>query len=327
MNQILGKPTLSFLALVITLNVNAQKDSIFYNPKVSGCVRAKYEYNLSTESHRFEVRNARFSVSGNVVPIIEYKAEIDLSDEGVTKMLDAYVKVNALKNLEIYMGQMKIPYSTDNLRSPHQLLFSNRSFIAKRISKNLRDIGAMASYKIPISMPIKIDVGVFNGSGFNNPKWVKTVNYGARTVIEPLKSISLSGNYYAGEMDDHHVELLGAGCGYKLGHFVFETEYASKWAKDTLGNAVTSYAFFAYGLYHFELKNKTLKRITPAIRYDFFDSDNSTDVFEPGRITAGLTFGFSKLTFADIRLNYEKYYYKTLPNVDDKFTIEFIAKF
>ena len=38
---------------------------------------------------RFEVRNARVSVTGNVLPIVAYKAEIDLSDEGSIKMLDA----------------------------------------------------------------------------------------------------------------------------------------------------------------------------------------------------------------------------------------------
>jgi hypothetical protein len=108
---------------------------------------------------------------------------------------------------------------------------------------------------------------------------------------------------------------------------VIESEFASKSSVDTLKKSTTSHAFFIYGLYHFELKNKTLRRITPAIRYDFYDKDNTTSAFEPGRMTAGLTFGFSKLTFADIRLNYEKYYYNDLPNVDDKFTIEFIAKF
>ncbi len=41
----------------------------------------------------FEVRNARFSVSGNVHPLVAYKAEIDLSDEGSIKMLDAYARV------------------------------------------------------------------------------------------------------------------------------------------------------------------------------------------------------------------------------------------
>jgi hypothetical protein len=316
----------SFLFFII-LNLNAQTDTSHYNPEVSGCIRAKYEYNLNTEKHRYEVRNARFSVGGNINPIFEYKAEIDLSDEGVTKMLDAYVRIKALKNLNFTMGQMKIPFSTDNLRSPHQLLFSNRSFIAKRISKNLRDIGLLASYKLPISIPFTLEAGFFNGSGLNNPAWVNTLNYAFRTTIKPLKNLSLTGDYYAGKMDNNDIKMYDIGCSYQIGNFVIEAEYASKNSVDTLLKSNTSHAFFVYGLYHFEFKNKTIRRITPALRYDFYDKDNSNSTFEPGRITAGLTFGFSKLTFADIRLNYEKYYYKTIANVDDKFTIEFIAKF
>ena len=56
-------------------------------PKISGLIRAKYEYNTSVNGHRFQVRNARFSLRGNIWPsYIHYKAEIDLSDEGEIKM-------------------------------------------------------------------------------------------------------------------------------------------------------------------------------------------------------------------------------------------------
>lgn len=60
-----------------------------YLPEIHGTIRGKYEFQTETNESRFEVRNARFSVSGNVHPIVAYKAEIDLSDEGSIKMLDA----------------------------------------------------------------------------------------------------------------------------------------------------------------------------------------------------------------------------------------------
>ena len=37
----------------------AAKDFV---PKISGLIRAKYEYNTSVNGHRFQVRNARFSL-------------------------------------------------------------------------------------------------------------------------------------------------------------------------------------------------------------------------------------------------------------------------
>jgi hypothetical protein len=46
------------------------------------------------------------------------------------------------------------------------------------------------------------------------------------------------------------------------------------------------------------------------------------------RITTGVNFGFEPKPFkAEIRLNYENYLKKSLPNHFDRFTIEFIAKF
>ena len=50
---------------------------------------------------RFEVRNARISITGNVLPIVAYKAEIDLSDEGQIKMLDAYARLFPIKDLTV----------------------------------------------------------------------------------------------------------------------------------------------------------------------------------------------------------------------------------
>ena len=64
-----------------------------YLPEIHGTIRGKYEYQTTMGAGRFEVRNARVSVTGNVLPIVAYKAEIDLSDEGSIKMLDAYARL------------------------------------------------------------------------------------------------------------------------------------------------------------------------------------------------------------------------------------------
>lgn len=69
-----------------------------YLPEVHGTIRAKYEYQTTMGAGRFEVRNARVSVTGNVLPSVAYKAEIDLSDEGQIKMLDAYARLFPTKD-------------------------------------------------------------------------------------------------------------------------------------------------------------------------------------------------------------------------------------
>ena len=72
-----------------------------YMPEIHGTIRAKYEYEPQIGSGRFEIRNARMSVEGRVIPVVRCKAEIDLSDEGAIKMLDAYIRFQPKDPCEI----------------------------------------------------------------------------------------------------------------------------------------------------------------------------------------------------------------------------------
>ena len=76
-----------------------------YLPEIHGTIRTKFEYQTEMAASRFEVRNARISITGNVLPIVAYKAEIDLSDEGQIKMLDAYARLFPIKDLTVTAGQ------------------------------------------------------------------------------------------------------------------------------------------------------------------------------------------------------------------------------
>ena len=131
---------------------------------IHGTIRSKYEYQTSEGEGRFEVRNARISVDGSLSPIISYKAEIDLCDEGKIKMLDAYTRLKPVQGLQFTIGQMRVPFTIDAHRSPHQQYFANRSFIAKQVG-NVRDVGAALGYSFNAGFPIILEAGLFNGSG------------------------------------------------------------------------------------------------------------------------------------------------------------------
>ena len=85
-----------------------------------------------------KVRTARVSIEGKVAPVVAYKAEIDLSDEGKIKMLDAYTRLSPLKGFDFTIGQMRVPFTIDAHRSPHQQYFANRSFIAQASGQRAR---------------------------------------------------------------------------------------------------------------------------------------------------------------------------------------------
>lgn len=136
-----------------------------FTVQLHGTVRAKFEYQPDLGKSRFEVRNARFSLSGQVTPLVNYKAEIDLSDEGSIKMLDAYARLNLLqRRLRFTIGQMRVPFTIDAHRSPHEQYFANRSFIAKQAG-NVRDVGATLAWSFGRRVPVTLEGGALQRLG------------------------------------------------------------------------------------------------------------------------------------------------------------------
>ena len=88
---------------------------------------------------------------------VDYKAEIDLSDEGAIKMLDAYARLHLVqRKLRFTIGQMRVPFTIDAHRSPHQQYFANRSFIAKQAG-NVRDVGATLGWTFGETVPVTLE--------------------------------------------------------------------------------------------------------------------------------------------------------------------------
>ena len=97
--------------------------------------------------------------------------------------------------------------------------------------------------------------------------------------------------------------------------------------------------FFIFSGYDIHPTNqKTVKIIRPLLRYDFMTDNNKGYKSEIGnyvtndvarsRITGGVTLCMDKPFLNDIRLSYEKYFYKNgIENNDDKFVIEFVVRF
>lgn len=320
-----------FLLILIASTFALKAEEKSNDPHISGVIRAKYEYNIEQESSRFDVRNARYKVDGTVRDRFYYKAELDLSDEGTLKMLDAYVGVKLYQGLKFHIGQVKIPFSTDNLRSPGDLKFLNRSFIAKQISSVLRDIGCMMIWEKPFEAPLDISLGVFNGVGINKPVLEKNKSLGGRIIAYPFKNFNVSGNYFAGKFQGNDVKFADVGIGYRLNNWFIETEYAERTQNDS-----TSKAMFATLLYDINIGNEYIvKKITPGIRYDFM-TPYTTNNIEPARITVGTTFFFDDQDMTYIRLDYENYLYdnvedlkgyKDWANLSDKVSLEFVVKF
>lgn len=312
-----------FIALDVSYSIKL--DSNF---AVVGTVRTKYEYNLDSNISAFVVRNARYQVSGLINQNFDYKAEIDLSDEGRIRMLDAFVNFKPIKDMDITLGQMKVPFSTDNfLRSAHNIAFANRSFISKRVSADLRDLGGMITYNLKKYAPFKFYLGAYNGYGINRPTRNELKNVAFRIESEPIKDIELSACYYDGHLSEVDVKMYNFGLDWKYNGFVLDGEFAlRKSENDSL--KFDTYSYFVYLLKHIPIDNFIFTYITPGIRFDSYDKDFIISREITSRLTAGVTLTLTKIYESHIRLDYENYFYSGLTDqMVDKFTIEFMARF
>ncbi len=285
-------------------------------PKISGTLRAKGEYQTRDKEGRFEVRNARVAFDGNVTPIVIYRAEVDLSDEGRIRMLDAYAGVLPVKGLTLRIGQMRVPFSIDAHRSPHKQFFANRSFIAKQVG-DVRDVGLCASYTLP-KTPLTIEGGLFNGSGLTDQKdyWTKNLNFSAKVQWKPVKMLTLQGSVQKISPTGGTVMLYDGGVSFNHAGVFLEAEYLRKHYKNNAYHAVN--ALNTMAAYTLPLR-RVFDHLRFLTRFDMMDDHSNGSLNDEGvlqtddaarkRLTAGITLGFAKCLAAELRLNYEKYFY------------------
>lgn len=318
---------------------STQKEKRF---EVHGTLRGKYEYQPEINESRFQVRNARVSIEGQVIKAIGYKAEIDLSDQGQMRMLDAYVKVTPVKNLDFQIGQMRVPFSIDAHRSPHVQYFANRSFIAKQVG-DVRDVGAMLAYDIkPARM--KLSAGIFNGAGLTEQKeWHKNVNYSAKMEWNFAPNFNLELSSQTVCPDSTRIWLYDGGINFDNGRWHAEAEYLYKHYTDHAFDDV--HAFNTFVTYTQPVR-RILKGIQFLLRYDFMTDHSDGTVYQTtpgkehllaitdyqrGRLTGGVTLIPQKIQNTAIRLNYEKYFYRNsgIPkeSEQDKVVVEFMVHF
>lgn len=328
------------LFAVVTVSTGAEKAKSPYIPDFHGTIRAKYEYEPTINKGRFEIRNARMSLEGKIIPIVRYKAEIDLSDEGSIKMLDAYIRLQPKERLKFTFGQMRVPFSIDAHRSPHLQYFANRSFIAKQVG-NVRDVGVAASWTFGARTPITLEGGIFNGSGLTNFKnfWTADYNFSLKSQICLWRQLNIVLSCQKAKASDVNTYMYDGGIYWENSRWHIEAEYLRKhYANDAFRpvNAVDAFA-----AYRFPLKRNKMA-LSFLGRYDYMSDHSKGSKDENGnlladdperhRLTGGMTLSLGKGALqADIRLNYEQYFYNkgVEPSISEqnKIVLELVAHF
>ncbi len=333
-----------------------------YIPTIHGTLRSRYEYAPALGLNRFAVRTARVSVTGNVLPILGYKAEVDLSDLGTIKMLDAYIRLLPLSGLHLTMGQFRVPFTIDAHRSPHMQFFANRSFVAKQVG-GMRDVGAAVSYTLPIRMPITLEAGLFNGKGLVNQKmaWTKDLCYTGKLSMFFTEGLNLTLAARTTQPDKVRTVTYDAGMYYAVWRFHVEVEYLHH---RYLGNAFQPVQVANAFLIYDQPLPKVFDKMSFLVRYDYMSdywdaktyandatgkptNEVAITDYECQRLTAGITLSMrptrkangkvggvfreaAEEFRADLRINYEKYFYANEPanlSEDDKLVVELMLRF
>lgn len=261
-------------------------------------------------------------------------------------MLDAYTTITPSDRWALTIGQMRVPFTIDAHRSPHQQYFANRSFIAKQVG-NIRDVGAKAGYNFRMGFPVVIEAGLYNGSGLTDQKdyWTKGINFSAKmqAMLPVGLNVVLSAQKIKPEATD--IMMYDAGLNFHRRGWVVEAEYLYKHYDDGAFKPVHAVdAFVNYGI---AMKKGCFTKISPLLRYDHMtdhsdghryldgkkDEGGSLIVndYRRSRVTGGVTLSLDKPFVSDIRINYEKYFYATgaiaKPSERDKIVIEVVTHF
>lgn len=309
-----------------------------YMPQIHGTVRARYELEPERMNSRFQVRNARVSVSGNVSPMIDYYVQADFCDRGSFKMLDAWAGLRPTEWLKIQAGQQRMPFSVDATRGPHALYFANRSFIGKQVG-NVRAVGLKVRTTLP-NTTAYLEAGIFNTHGLtDHVTWDRTFNYSAKAGYV-LHNVKAEIGAESVRPDSIRANLLDFSLSWNCGRWMVEGEYTSK--HFVHGRLRTCHAYNIMTDYHMPLKTDMFNRLSFQGRFDGMTDHSSGKRNSDGdlyytdrarnRITIGSTLSYIKSSIrADLRVNYEKYFYHhgfDAPDGDrDKITVEFVVRF
>jgi len=300
-----------------------------YLPVIDGILKTKVEYDLDNSRIRFEVRNARLAVLGKINDFMSYKAGLDLNNEGKMQTLDAYIRLTPIQNFDIYLGQKKIPFSSDYLRNPIENIFANHSFLSKYINEGMRDIGLFIDYKFTGKIPIDLLIGAVNGTGENNPQWTDKPNLVNRIIIGPDNGFRIAGNLYLGEREYHDkLSMFGGEVRYSNGPWFIESEYIRRNWTDTISLRRHDDGLYIHTYYNFHVNKKMIQLLTPTARWDFIGDSVFGNEVDASRITLGINLGYeAKQFYSEVRLNYEYYFKSSLPDQTDKLTLEFVGRF
>lgn len=249
------------------------------------------EDDFSAASTELAVRRLRLRFGGLLYKNLSFNLQLsfarrdwDFADSDVPNIIrDAMVFWNFSPNLQIGIGQTKLPGNRQRVISSGDMQFTDRSIVNSKFTLD-RDFGVQGFYSTNISeVGLNLRGAVSSGDGRYAPQ-MKGANlaYTGRAEILPFGRFKGGGDYFEGDLMREQTPKLSIGASYsynqkstrsrgqlgeellepkdqsifyadaimKYNGFAFYTEYAQRNTEEPIagfGNGVPSYVFTGYG--------------------------------------------------------------------------------
>lgn len=309
-------------------------------PKLHGVIRPRWEMDTRGGESRFQLRNARLTVTGNLAPEIDYFFQADFCDRGKILFLDGWGRIAISSSFQFQAGQFRIPFGTDCFRAPANYLFANRSFIGGTMN-NVRGVGAKIIYNLRLpASKLTVEGGAFNPTAITDQNvWVKQMAYGGKAVLS-AGHVAFSAGAETLIPDSVRINSLTASATWSCDRWTVEGEYLNKHYVNNAHKAAHGYNFYAD--YAFPVHVRVFNRASFQGRFDGMTAHSngirnsagflSTTHSARNRMTLGATLSYvHKAVHCDLRLDYEKYFYHSgyiaPTGASDKICAEMVIRF
>ena len=177
---------------IATLEEKAEKSFVAIGQgdlKIGGYVQTRYTHNqLDSASDSFTISNAKISLKGHLVPEVFYKFEIG-PHKSSSILYDAYTKLSYIPNMDITVGQFKIPFAKEFLTSSSAIdTISRSNFMTSSKLANEYGIGAMISSKDLFDGVLEYYAAIESGRDRNGTEDTDQESVTGRLVLNPFKN-------------------------------------------------------------------------------------------------------------------------------------------
>ncbi len=237
---------------------------------------------------------------------------------------DAYVKVAPMQYLQFRMGQFKRPFSRLELRSRGRLETIHRgisnAWLIEDLEYGERDLGFQVEGRWGRDDLLEYAVGVFNGSGKNNPEEDPdgSKDFVGRVEVSPVDMLSVGANGAykmfdtSGSSLNHPDSAWAAGGDFRvkahgfrvLGEYLTGQNYlysdmehmleAGIWADYYHESVARSWSALLMLTYKYKLSEKYRLAVQPMVKGEYLVPDDSLDEASVWALTSGVNLFIGK---------------------------------